>query len=193
MLLIVWASQVYGQVQNLQSPPCPTTLTLNSSNYPTIPSGSYEAEMWINAVDTEIASMANVTFTAGDFITLNPTFEADASSGSTVFEALIGICQHNLTEDRVDVFPEGELTIQNSPNPFSRQTSITFTLTKDAPVTLLVYDSMGRQIATLLDAEPITTGTHELTFDGTDYPSGVYYYTIQAGAFFGTKKMTLVR
>ena len=89
--------------------------------------------------------------------------------------------------------PQQIVVFQSYPNPFTEQTTITFTLTKDAPVTLLVYDSMGREIAALLDTELMTTGTHEMTFDGTDYPSGVYYYTIQAGDFFGTQKMILTR
>lgn len=94
-------------------------------------------------------------------------------------------------EERIE--ESQEVIFQNSPNPFTDQTTIEFTLTADAPVTLLVFDSMGRKIATLLDDEPITTGTHNSTFDGTDYPSGVYYYTIRAGAFFGTQKMILTK
>jgi len=96
-------------------------------------------------------------------------------------------CEEERTEE-----PQ-EVVFQNYPNPFTDQTMIEFTLTKDAPVTLLIFDSMGRQIATLLDNESTITGTHQVTFDGTDYPTGVYYYTIQAGEFFGTQKMTFIK
>lgn len=86
-----------------------------------------------------------------------------------------------------------EVTFTNYPNPFTQQTTIEFTLIKDAPVTLSVFNSLGRKVATLLDAAPIVTGTHRVVLDGADYSSGVYYYTIRADDFFGTQKMTLIK
>ena len=91
-------------------------------------------------------------------------------------------------------YPErNSIALKNYPNPFTRQTTIEFTLTTDLPVTLSVFDSMGRKIATLLDAVPKATGTHQSIFEGKDYPAGVYHYTIQAGDFFGTQKMVLAK
>ena len=45
---------------------------------------------------------------------------------------------------------------------------------------------------TLLD-EMVAPGTHEIEFDGTNYPSGVYYYKLTAGDFTETKKMVLIK
>jgi len=60
-------------------------------------------------------------------------------------------------------------------------------------VTLFVSDAMGRQIAVLLQQEAKSEGTHHITFDGNNYPAGMYYYTIQAGEYIGTQKMILIR
>jgi len=60
-------------------------------------------------------------------------------------------------------------------------------------VTLFVSDITGRQIAVLLQQEPKSEGIHHVTFDGNNYPAGMYYYTIQAGEYVGTQKMTLIK
>jgi len=44
-----------------------------------------------------------------------------------------------------------------------------------------------------LDNEVKAEGTHLSAFDGSNYPAGIYYYTIQAGEYVGTQKMTLVK
>jgi len=187
MLLLVWTSQAYGQSEDLQ-PTCSATLIIDGTpNINIIPGDNYEVSDWISATNAVATPGDNVTFDAGNFIILNPTFQANPFNGFA-FEAIIDGCIRKL-----DVSNQNEIALQNYPNPFTEQTTIEFTLTKDAPVTLLVFDSMGRQIATLLDAESTTEGTHQVTFEGTDYSSGVYYYTIQAGEFFGTQKMTLIK
>lgn len=99
-----------------------------------------------------------------------------------------GTCEENERKDETQ-----EVIFTNYPNPFTQQTTIEFILTKDASITLSIFNSQGQKVATLLDAAPTVTGTHQLTFDGTDYSSGVYYCTIQAGEFFGTQKITLIR
>jgi len=109
------------------------------------------------------------------------------------YAAESGFVQGVSFSPKIEATIGNSITLKNYPNPFAEQTTIGFTLSTDLPVTLSVFDSMGRNIATLLDAEPTTIGTHQVTFSGADYSSGVYYYTIQAGEFFGTQKMTLVK
>jgi hypothetical protein len=57
-------------------------------------------------------------------------------------------------------------------------------------VTLKVFDMTGREVATLVKSK-IEPGKHEVTFDGTDFASGVYFYRLQAGEFVQTKKLVL--
>jgi hypothetical protein len=51
---------------------------------------------------------------------------------------------------------------------------------------------LGREITTLVN-ERLSPGTYEAEFDGTDYPSGVYYYTLSTVEFTQTKKMVLIK
>ena len=85
----------------------------------------------------------------------------------------------------------------NYPNPFNPTTTIQFALPEASSVRLEVFDTMGRRIATLVDAE-LGAGRHEARWDGrTDsgaaVASGVYLYRIQAGAFTAARTMMLVK
>ena len=82
--------------------------------------------------------------------------------------------------------------IQNYPNPFNPNTKIKFDLPKNVNVKLTIYDMLGREIETLVN-EKLNAGSYEVTFDGTKYTSGVYYYRLNAGEFVETKKMILVK
>jgi hypothetical protein len=59
-------------------------------------------------------------------------------------------------------------------------------------VKLVVFDLLGREVATLLN-ENVTAGTHSVTFDASMYASGVYFYRIETGSFTDTKKMLLIK
>jgi len=83
--------------------------------------------------------------------------------------------------------------IFNFPNPFTKQTTISYTLAKESPVTLTVYDGMGKQVVKLTEHETKQAGTHLINFNGKNYPSGIYYYTLQAGNYIETRKMILMR
>ena len=82
--------------------------------------------------------------------------------------------------------------IQNYPNPFNPITKIRFDLPKNINVKLTIYDMLGREIETIVN-EHLSAGRYEVTFDGTKYTSGVYYYRLNAGEFVETKKMILVK
>jgi Secretion system C-terminal sorting domain/FG-GAP-like repeat len=81
---------------------------------------------------------------------------------------------------------------QNYPNPFNPATKIAFDLPKSEQVTLTVYNLLGRKVDTLVD-QRLAPGAYQITFDAAKLPSGIYYYTIQAGEFKTTKKMVLAK
>lgn len=85
------------------------------------------------------------------------------------------------------------LSYSNYPNPFDRQTTIEFSIPDDENVTLKITDAMGRVVAVLLNDEQKAAGKHEVIFDAASYPTGMYYYTIQAGEYVGTQKMLLTK
>jgi len=81
---------------------------------------------------------------------------------------------------------------QNYPNPFNAQTRIAFELARAGEVTLEVFDITGRLVQRLVDGR-MTEGTHEVTLDARDLPSGVYVYRLAAGEVIEAKKMILIR
>ncbi len=81
---------------------------------------------------------------------------------------------------------------QNYPNPFNPATTINYQLPTNALVTLKVYDVIGREVATLVNARQ-EAGRYTVNFNASTLASGVYFYRLQAGSFVETKKMMLVK
>jgi hypothetical protein len=88
--------------------------------------------------------------------------------------------------------PGGYSLEQNYPNPFNPSTTIEFSIPHTDYVTLKVFDMAGREVAALVSST-LTPGSHEVTFDGTDFASGAYFCRLQAGSFTQTKKLILQR
>jgi hypothetical protein len=95
-------------------------------------------------------------------------------------------------EENSSTVPAQYELAQNYPNPFNPSTNIQFQIPRDGYVTISVYNSIGQQVATLVDAD-LKSGVHYATFDAAEFPSGVYYYRIQAGDFTQAKKMLLLK
>jgi len=80
----------------------------------------------------------------------------------------------------------------NYPNPFNPQTTIRYGLPQATTLRLVVFDAMGRRVRVLVDDRP-SPGWHEVVFDASHLPSGVYFYRLEAGSFQATGKMLLVK
>lgn len=82
---------------------------------------------------------------------------------------------------------------QNYPNPFNPSTTIQYTLGKSQNVSLIVYDLKGQVIDKLVsDYKP--AGVHQLSWDASEYASGVYFYTlIMEDGASKTKKLLLIK
>lgn len=81
---------------------------------------------------------------------------------------------------------------QNYPNPFNPITTINYSLPNSSFVKLVVYNSIGQEIADLVN-ETIAAGNHSVEFDASNLPSGIYFYRLQAGEFVQTRKMILLK
>jgi len=93
----------------------------------------------------------------------------------------------------VNVTAPLEFTLdQNYPNPFNPSTTINYSIPNSSFVQLIVYNSIGQEIATLVN-ELIEGGNHSVDFDASNLPSGIYLYKLQAGSFVETKKMILMK
>jgi len=78
------------------------------------------------------------------------------------------------------------------PNPFNPSTALSYQLSANSYVTLKVYDTAGRLVATLVDGWR-KAGRHEATFDGSKLPSGIYLYTLSADEHTATGKIVLLK
>jgi len=81
---------------------------------------------------------------------------------------------------------------QNYPNPFNPVTIIKFGIPESGTVRLVVYDITGRQVAELMN-EYKYPGTYEAQFDGNNFASGIYFYSLETTRGTETKKMLLVK
>ncbi|UCC78348.1 MAG: T9SS type A sorting domain-containing protein [Candidatus Zixiibacteriota bacterium] len=82
--------------------------------------------------------------------------------------------------------------IEIIPNPFNSSTTISFTLSEPSVVTLRLYNIQGQRIAELLRGIR-ETGEHSISWDASDYPSGVYFARLEAEGFSKTAKMVLLK
>lgn len=81
---------------------------------------------------------------------------------------------------------------QNYPNPFNPTTKISYELPVTSYVTLIVYDMLGHEVKTLVN-EKQSAETYQLEFNGSNLPSGVYYYKLTTEEYVETKKMMLMK
>ncbi len=83
---------------------------------------------------------------------------------------------------------------QNYPNPFNPATKIKFDIagTGGGLVKLTVFDALGREVSTLINSQ-LKPGSYEVDWDSINFPSGVYFYKLEAGNYTSTKKMILLK
>lgn len=87
-----------------------------------------------------------------------------------------------------DVYVLGE----NYPNPFNYATTIRYFIPEAARASIKIYNMMGQEIATLREGDHLA-GWHEVTWGGTDLPSGLYFYRLQSGDFLDSKKLLFLK
>ncbi len=81
---------------------------------------------------------------------------------------------------------------QNTPNPFNPTTTINFSIPEAGNVSVDVYNVAGQKIDTVA-SEFMGAGSHSVTWNASGISAGVYFYTVKAGSFSKTMKMTLLK
>ncbi|VAX27567.1 alpha-L-arabinofuranosidase [hydrothermal vent metagenome] len=130
------------------------------------------------------------------------TFNTAAASFSYTFEkhSVTVIILDNSTTGAKQLsnqIPDQFELMQNYPNPFNPSTTIKYAIPSNVKremsnVKLVVYDILGREVATLVN-ETQQPGSYEVLFNTSDLTSGIYFYRLETGNFAETKKMTLLR
>ncbi|GBE30278.1 MAG TPA: T9SS type A sorting domain-containing protein [Bacteroidetes bacterium] len=90
------------------------------------------------------------------------------------------------------LLPDGFRIVSVYPNPFNPTATITIELDKPYVTKVIVYDALGRAVTTLIDA-PTHAGTHQVTFDGHNLSSGIYFVRLTTGAGSDIEKMILMK
>jgi len=166
----------------------------------------------ILSADVVAGSMAievsNTTgFNIGDNIKINPGGVNEEDNVITGFGSLllqnplqfdhfIGEVVLNLNPTAVEQtnsdIPSGYELFNNYPNPFNPSTTITFSIPEDDFVSLKVFNSLGEEVAELVN-ETLTAGSYSVTFNAIKLASGVYFYKIDAGKYSQIKKMSYIK
>ncbi len=100
-------------------------------------------------------------------------------------------------EAKVREIPSTFALSQNYPNPFNPTTNIKYSIPENSVVTLTIYNMLGQQVKTLINAQQ-DAGFYTISWDGTNgygskVSSGIYIYRLQAGKFTSTIKMNLLK
>ncbi|MBP9191139.1 MAG: SBBP repeat-containing protein [Ignavibacteria bacterium] len=90
-------------------------------------------------------------------------------------------------------YPDKYILQQNYPNPFNPFTNLEYVILNRGFVILKVYNSLGKLINTLVNEDKIQ-GTYKVKFDGSNLPSGIYFYSLFINDnLIETKRMILLK
>jgi len=129
-----------------------------------------------------------------------PHVKALAVSGTNLFAGTYGggVWRRTLSEmitsmERLSTeLPTNFGLGQNYPNPFNPSTTIPFSVPSKAFVSLKVFDTLGREVSSLV-SEELSAGTHSRQWSAVGLASGIYFYRLQAGSFVETRSLLLLR
>lgn len=187
-----YAGQNGVVVSNFENIPHTVTVALTSTGSPPSMEGV------VNGVQYYASNLYSGTFSTITFASGTANLVVDLPAyGSAVF--VIDAVQRTLVlPPLTDVREVGgklpaEFSLaQNYPNPFNPSTKIGFKIMQAGFTTLKVYDILGREIETLVNAD-MQPGTYEVPFDGRGLSSGVYFYRLNSGSFSDMKKMVFTK
>lgn len=97
-----------------------------------------------------------------------------------------------ISDEIINEIPSNYSLFQNTPNPFNPETKIKYEIPKSVHVKLVVYDATGKEVQTLVNTVQ-NAGRYEISFNGSEFASGIYYYKFMAGDFVATRKMLLLK
>ncbi|MFQ6115906.1 MAG: T9SS type A sorting domain-containing protein [bacterium] len=107
----------------------------------------------------------------------------------SAFVVIAGVTAVN-TENATKI-PTEFAVYQNYPNPFNPSTTIRFDVAKSAHVKIILYDVLGRQVSVLVN-ERFAAGRYQVIFNAVTLPSGIYFYSIEIGAYYKVVKKVLI-
>ena len=150
-----------------------------------------------NPQDTVITFSGNVKVSNGKsfYLRVYPWYTGSNSTSKYVYLQAIKIEGTTSTASAVkdlNLMPTEFSLNQNYPNPFNPSTKISFSLAHDGNAKLVVFNILGEKVATLVNSN-MTAGTHDVSFDASTLPTGVYIYQLTSANQSIVKKMVLIK
>ena len=161
------------------------------------PAGGVAEYSW-NPVTVDISSLADNHPSVLIVFELESNNDGNWAGGWNIDDVLItGDYVSGIADGIVEKTPVTFSLLDNYPNPFNPKTTISYRLAAGEFVRLTVYDVLGREVKTLV-SERKPAGSYRVIWNGRDesgsaVPSGVYFYSLEAGGYKAVKKLLLVK
>jgi len=185
--------RIYGASFEKELPPKEAEITVYVSDdedgpWTSVGEGSGTCAFDLGSVGVSSAQFVKVVDNGlGDSLSYNPGYDLDA----------VVVLNPTGVEDGDTHLPDDFVLYQNYPNPFNSRTMIKYWLPRKTHVEIAVYNILGREVKTLVDAD-LSQGYQTATWDGSNTDgrpaaSGIYFYKIKTGDAVQTRKMILLK
>jgi hypothetical protein len=177
-----------GRVEN-----CDGLLTGNQTI--PVPPGDKKIVMNFLPLNRKILPGSSVNLVAAQMVARGTDHKNSVTKLKQLSDSATALCQNGFVigiNQLANEIPTEFNLYQNYPNPFNPVTKIKFSIPKSEFVTIKIYDALGREITTLVN-DKIIAGVYSVGWDGSAYPSGIYFLKLQTKDFTQTNKMILLK
>jgi uncharacterized delta-60 repeat protein len=166
-------------------------ITLSTSEFVTIKYNTFGVQQWLKTYDAPgySYSYAMALDTVGNVYVTGKSGDGVANYD---YATIKYVQTPTSVEHLLIQIPKEFSLSQNYPNPFNPSTKINYSIPQSGLVSLIIYDVLGKEAATLVNVEK-PAGSYEVNFNASRLSSGVYFYKLQAGSFVETKKMMITK
>jgi len=170
---------------------------ISGAENPPIYTWNYRQHLWTLQFSIDPSAIPQIVAIDSTYDPINGSLLFGLIDGVHAFIPVFtpGAIFYGITSDVSDMtqpLPQQLTLYQNFPNPFNSSTVIRYYLPDDGYVSIGIYDLLGRKVRALIHAEE-QAGTHSITFNANDLPSGIYFYTLEAGRKIEAKRMQLLK
>jgi hypothetical protein len=172
-----------------------TNVSVDAYGTMTMPGGaSFEVLRIRESTTVSGTTSVNYSFLAknGANVTVSAVDENPPTSGVIDIDWYDWNTPFSTDVEQISGLPQDFSLSQNYPNPFNPSTKIEYSIPEASFVQLKVYDILGNEVAELVNEEQ-SAGTYRVDFSGVDLASGMYIAKLQAGSYYKTIKMSLLK
>ncbi len=122
-------------------------------------------------------------------------FKGNIITGQVRIEDAINVAETGEEEIVVNSISENErsFNVTSYPNPFSTETTVSFSLPEAGLTSLEIFDVTGRSVKTVVDDIFYSKGDHRIKIQSAELPSGIYFYRLVSGKYSANRKIIVVK